>query len=249
MTRVLGLITARGGSKGVPGKNIRPLAGKPLIAWTIAAARAANRLDRLIVSTDDAKIAEVCRDYGAEVPFMRPVELARDDSPHIDCILHAVEWMRDHDGYQPDYLVLLQPTSPFRTAEDIDAAIDMAIRKQADTVVSVTETHDHPYLVRRIDEDGTLRPFVACDLAYPRRQDLPPAFALNGAVFVHRVVSLFAARNLNRERTLPYLMPPERSLQIDTPWDFQICEMIASQFVAANSGSAICTTMLQHGHS
>jgi len=226
MPEILGLVTARGGSKGIPRKNIRPLAGKPLIAWTIEAARASRRLSRIVVSTDDQQIADVCRRYGADVPFLRPAEIAGDQSPHVLAILHALDWLASHQSYRPAYLVLLQPTSPLRTGEDIDAAIAVAIEKNAEAVVSVVETHDHPWLVRRLTTQGTLEPFVTCELAYPRRQDLPPAFALNGAVYVYRTDWLLQHRTLDCPGAQAHVMPHDRSLQVDTPWDLRLAGLI-----------------------
>ncbi len=222
--RCLGLVTARGGSKGLPGKNVRMLGGKPLIAWTLEAAQKANSLHRTIVSTDDREIAETARRFGADVPFMRPAELAHDDSPHMDAVLHALTWLDEHEDDRPDYVVLLQPTSPLRTALDIDGAVALAREKNADAVVSVCPTHDHPYLVRRLTEEGTLEEFLPCSLAYARRQDLPPAYALNGAVYVIRRDILLAQRTLLPPPTYAYLMSIERSLQIDTPWDLRMLE-------------------------
>ncbi|MFQ5425395.1 MAG: cytidylyltransferase domain-containing protein [Phycisphaerae bacterium] len=226
MPEVLGLITARGGSRGVPRKNVRPLAGRPLIAWTIDAARASQSLDRVIVSTEDDAIASVARAWGADVPFHRPMSLAGDASPHIDVVLHALDWLNEHESYCPEYVVLLQPTSPLRTAEDIDAAVELAIEKDADAVATVVETHDHPYLTRRLLPSGVMAEFVSCDLAYARRQDLPAAYALNGAVFVNRPRSLVAERMFCPPQCHAYVMPAERSAQIDTPWDFHVVELI-----------------------
>lgn len=202
--------------------------GKPLIAWTLDAAKNAKSLQRTIVSTDDGEIAVAARRCGAEVPFLRPAELARDDSPHIDVVLHALTWLDEQEDYRPDYVVLLQPTSPLRTAEDIDAAICLARERNADAVVSVCETHDHPYLVRRLTVDGRLEEFVPCPLAYARRQDLPPAFALNGAIYVNRRESLLASMNLCPAGAHAYVMPVERSLQIDTDWDLRCVECVLS---------------------
>ena len=226
MNRVLGLVTARGGSKGIPGKNISPLAGKPLIAWTLEAASASRSLDRIVVSTDDDEIAEVCREWGMEVPFQRPAQLAKDDSSHIGVVLHALEWLAANDGYRPDSVMLLQPTSPLRTADDIDAAASIMVEKNAPAVLSVCSTHDHPFLVRAITDGGTLANFVESDLEYARRQALPGAFAINGAIYLNRRESLIADRSFEPAGTIPYVMPPDRSLQIDTPWDLHLCELV-----------------------
>jgi CMP-N-acetylneuraminic acid synthetase len=234
MAEILGLITARGGSKGLPRKNILPLAGRPLIGWTLDAARASRRLGRCLVSTDDEDIAAVARRLGGEVPFLRPLELAGDRSPHLDVVLHALQWLATHEAYRPDYVLILQPTSPLRTADDIDGIIRLALEHRADAAVSVCPAHDHPWLVHRLQADGTLAPMVACELAYPRRQDLPPAYALNGALFLHRCERLLAGGRLDPAGALAWIMPPERSLQIDTPWDLRLVELVLGQRAAGS---------------
>lgn len=226
MIRVLGLVTARGGSKGIPGKNLAPLAGKPLIAWTLEAAAASHGLDRTIMSTDDDDIAEVCREWGVEAPFKRPAEFANDDSSHIGVVVHALNWLATNDGYRPDFVMLLQPTSPLRTYEDIDAVIALAEKTEAPAVLGVTETHDHPFLVRAMAESGTLSRFVDFDIEYARRQVLPAAYAINGAIYLNRRDSLLATKTFEPEGTIAYPMPAARSLQIDTPWDLHLCELV-----------------------
>ena len=223
---ILALVTARGGSKGIPGKNIKPLAGKPLIAWTIEAALASRSLARVIVSTDDASIAEVSRDWGAETPFLRPAELAQDASSHISVVEHALHWVETNDHWLPDYVLLLQPTSPFRTVEDIDGAVEAARQKNAQAVVGVCPAHNHPYLTKRILEDGKLADFISVDMAYMRRQDLPPAYVINGAIYLNKCDVLLKQRTFLPPGTLPYVMPLERSMDIDTPWDFYLAELI-----------------------
>lgn len=226
MGQVIGLIPARGGSKSIPRKNVKSLAGRPLIAWTIEAALQSHGLNRVIVSTDDEEIAQIARRWGAEVPFMRPAELAQDDSPHISVVEHAVRWLEEHDNACPDYVMLLQPTSPLRTGEDIDTAIQIAEAHDAIAVVSICETDHHPYLSKHILEDGTLTDFVSSDMVYLRRQDLPPAYVLNGGVYLNRRESLLREHTFLPPGTYPYIMPPERSLDINTPWDFYLAELI-----------------------
>lgn len=226
--KVLGLITARGGSKGVPGKNWKLINGKPLIAWTVETALASESLDRLVVSTDSAEIAAAGEKAGAEVPFMRPSELAQDTSPHIDCVLHALDWLESEQGYAPDFVCLLQPTSPLRLPEDIDGAVGMALslvrERGASAVISVTDCPHHPYLARRRDGEGRLLPFVEHDIAYQRRQDLPEALAANGAVYVNSVSSLRHDRTFYPIESYGYYMPQERSMEIDTLWEFYLVE-------------------------
>jgi len=228
MKHVLGLIPARGGSKGLPRKNIRMLAGKPMISWTIESAKMSRLLDQTIVSTEDEEIAEISRLWGVEVPFMRPSTLAQDDSSSASVAIHALEWLIKNAGYQPDYLVLLQPTSPLRTANDIDMSIELAYEKDAEAVVSVEETHVHPYLTRQMTKEGKLIEFVECSIPYMRRQVLPKAYFINGAIFIIRSESLIAKKTFYPEGTYGYIMPSERSLQVDTRWDFDLANVIIS---------------------
>jgi len=222
----LAVILARGGSKQIPGKNIRSLCGKPLIAWTIDSAISSQCFDRIMVSTEDYKIAEVACTFGAEVPFMRPEELAQDHSPSIASVLHAVHWLANHEDYHPDYVMLLQPTSPLRSPEDIQKAIQITQDKQADSVVSVTEVHHHPFWMKKISPDEHLIDFLPNQLSYARRQDLPTAYALNGAIYLAKRDVLLAKSSFYKDTTAAYVMPPERSLDIDTPWEFHLAELI-----------------------
>lgn len=230
LNKTVGLITARGGSKGIPQKNIIDLAGKPLIAWTIQAALQSRFLDRLIISTDDEEIANVSRTFGAEVPFLRPSELAEDNSSHLDVVIHAVEWLQEHENYYPDYVSILQPTSPLRTTEDIDAVIQLAIKQNAEGVISVCETHHHPYLMTRIAPDGTLVEFLTgspeSGTSSIRRQELPPVYFINGAIYLVMRKILLEKRTLQPERTFAYIMPNERSLQIDEPKDLFLVDLL-----------------------
>jgi len=229
MTKIVGLVTARGGSKSIPRKNVLPLGGKLLIAWTIEAALGSRGLDQLIVSTDDEEIASVARAYGATVPFMRPAELAQDDSPHIDVVRHAIDWLATHGPSEPEYVLTLQPTSPLRTSEDIDAAIAIALDRDAPAVVSVSMAETHPFLAKRILDDGTLEDLVPTGGGYLRRQVLPPAYALNGAIYLNRSPLLLKEGTFLPRGTVAYVMPPERSLDIDTDWDFHLASLILEE--------------------
>jgi CMP-N-acetylneuraminic acid synthetase len=215
---ILGLIPARGGSKGIPRKNVRLIAGKPLIAWTIEAALAARALDRVVVTTDDPEIAAVASAHGAEVPFLRPAELARDDTPGINPVLHALDVLPGFDS-----VVLLQPTSPLRTADDIDAAVAVASIAQRANVVSVTEAA-HAGWNFAMDSAGILD-IVPGDIA-TRRQDLPKQFALNGAIYFAASDRLRAERSFLTPGTIGYPMPAERSVDIDALLDWRIAEML-----------------------
>jgi CMP-N,N'-diacetyllegionaminic acid synthase len=177
---ILAIIPARGGSKGVPRKNIRLLAGKPLIAWTIAEAKKSKYIDRLILSSEDDEIIEVARDFGCEIPFKRPVELAQDDTPGIEPVIHAINTL----GEKYDFVVLLQPTSPLRTVEDIDGCVQHCIMTESPACVSLTEVQQSPYWMYNLDDDMKLKSFVQNGEIINRRQDLPKVYVLNGAVYV-----------------------------------------------------------------
>jgi len=203
--------------------------GKPLIAYTIRAALDAKVIDRVIVSTDSQEIADVARSFGAEAPFLRPPELAQDGTPGIEPILHAVRWLTDNEGYYPDYVMVLQPTSPLRTAEDISAATRLAQERQADSVVSVCLAHQHPYWMKQVSSDGRLMDFLPLDRTYSTRQELPPIYALNGAIYLVRRGTLLERRTFYTEHTYAYVMPAERSLDIDTSWDLYLADLILKE--------------------
>jgi CMP-N-acetylneuraminic acid synthetase len=254
MSEVVALVTARGGSKGIPRKNLCLLADKPLIAWSILAALGCRPPLRVLVSTDDAEIAHTARAWGAEVPFLRPPALARDDSPHLAVVLHALDWVEQDSGRLPDYLLLLQPTSPLRTSEDIECAIALAHEKNADSVVGVCTAHHHPWLVKRATPEGWLVDYVENRLAYPRRQDFPPALALNGALYLIRPQVLREQRTFLPARTCPYIMPAARSLDIDDSWDLHLARLImedrtwfarASTSMAERLGPAVPASSLR----
>lgn len=221
----LALVVARGGSKSIPRKNLAPLAGRPLIAWSIEAARQCDAAGRVVVSTDDPEIAAVARTFGAETPFVRPPELARDETPTMPVVLHALRWLDQHEGYRPDRVLLLQPTSPLRTSQDIAAAISLADDRGAESVVSVTPASSHPYLTKRITAAGLLEDFVAHP-PVERRQDLEPAYALNGAIYLALRSLLVDHETFYAPRTYAYVMPPERSIDVDTPWELHLCELV-----------------------
>lgn len=210
--RVLAIVPARGGSKGVSRKNLRVVGGKPLLAWTIEAARDSRYVDRVVVSSDDDEIMAVASSWGGDVPFRRPAELARDETPGIAPVLHAVNAL---PGY--DLIVLLQPTSPLRQTQDIDACLEELERRAAPSCVSVCEAECHPYLAFQYLEDATLRGFVDdAAVRNMRRQDFPAAWRLNGAVYAARVPWLLDVRTFVATGTVGYRMPTERSLDVDT---------------------------------
>lgn len=225
---IVGIIPARGGSKGIPRKNIALLSGKPLLAWTVEAALSSKILDRVIVSTEDGEIASIARSLGAEVPFMRPSELAEDATPGIDPVLHALDSL-ERDGYRPAWTMLLQPTSPLRTSEDILGASATASRTGADIVVSVCEAVPPPAWVRKINAAGVLEDYFYQGSLPGIRQELPKAYALNGAIYLASVQVLRLRKSFHSGRVHAYVMPRERSLDIDTPWDLELAEMVLSR--------------------
>ncbi len=221
--KVLALIPARGGSKGVPRKNILQIGGKPMIAWTIEAALASGVCDRVVVSTDDAEIAEVAKKYGAEVPFMRPEEFARDDTPDYPVFQHCMEWLQENEGTQPDIALWLRPTSPLRTADDIKKALELLLSTDADAVRSVCSVEQHPYWMKNMDDENRLTPLIAGhdENTYPRRQLLDPVYLLSGLVEAIRVPNALKNGKLFSGDIRGYLAPPERSREIDSLTDVE----------------------------
>lgn len=230
MVKVLGVVTARGGSKSIPHKNIKPFCGKPLIAWTIEAGLRSGVVDRLIVSTDDEEIASVAREYGAEVPFMRPAELAQDTTPSLPVLQHAVAALRDSEGYYPDYVLLLEPTSPARQAFHLKEAVEIAERAHADSVVALGEVPGHfnyHWQVELRDEEAMLVDGTPWPEVIPRRQELPKTYFRNGAFYLFKPDLLFAAvPSLYGEKVCGYLVDPKYSVDIDTPEDWVAAEKI-----------------------
>jgi CMP-N-acetylneuraminic acid synthetase len=230
LNNILGLIPARGGSSGIPRKNIAVLAGRPLLAYTCEAALGSRRLTRVLLSTDDPEIAEVGRACGVEVPFCRPAELARADSPSLRVAQHAVRWLIEHEGRGPDIVVLLQPTSPLRRAQHIDEAMNRMEETGADSIVSVVPVpHRYtPYCVLQLRDDS-LQDF--CEGALPfdrfRRQDLPVLYARNGpAILAAKVSVLLESQSFYGQRVLPYVMSEEDSVDIDAECDLQFAEWL-----------------------
>ncbi len=223
---VLGIVPARAGSKGIAKKNIRKVADKPLIAYSIEAALQSKAIQRLIVSTDSPEIAKCARNYGAEIPFLRPAEISQDDTHGVEPVLHALEWLNAREGYHPDFVMLLQPTSPLRTVSDIRSAIQLVVDKSADGVVSVTFAKQHPWWTKVLNEDGTLTDFIKSDLSSTRRQDLTPLYVLNGAIYLARTEVILTHQTFFTSRTYAYVMPAERSIDIDTSWDLYLADLI-----------------------
>lgn len=221
--KTLALIPARGGSKGIPRKNCRLLAGKPLIAWSIEAALASPFIDSVVVSTEDQEIAEISLEYGALVPFMRPSELAQDDSPGMAPVLHALTMLPEFD-----HILLLQPTSPLRTVIEINRCIEFAIAQKANAIVSVCESAQSPYWMYELDATNHLSKLIANN-DITRRQELPTVYSLNGALYFARTEWLHKAQTFLTDETLGFVMPLEQSLDIDTPFDWKIAELLLAE--------------------
>jgi CMP-N-acetylneuraminic acid synthetase len=221
---ILGIITARGGSKGVPRKNIRPLVGKPLIAHSILVGKASKYIDRLVLSSDDAEIIEVGKSYGAEAPFVRPSYLATDTMKSLPVLQHVIDFCERQENRKYDFIALLEPTAPTRITEDVDRCIEIATKNNADSVVGVVEAgHMHPVRATKI-VDGKMEPFCMPEPEGLRRQDQEKVYYRNGSVYVFKRESLMEKNSLWGAIRLPYIMPPERSVNIDEEADFLVAE-------------------------
>ncbi len=223
--RILAIVPARGGSKGLPGKNIRPLQGRPLIAWSIEAGLQSRYVDELIVSTDCHAIAEAARTAGAGVPFIRPADLATDSARSIDATIHAVEQLEEM-GATFDLIMLLQPTSPLRSSQDIDEAVELFFSRQAQSVVSVCENDHHPWWSNTLPSDGNMADFLRPEALNANRQTLPPYYRLNGAIYLTEIGNLKKNDSFFGPRTFAFVMPRDRSVDIDGILDFHLAEAI-----------------------
>lgn len=228
--KIIVIIPARGGSKRFPRKNIHPLCGKPLISYPILAAKKAKSIDRVIVSTDDEEIAGISKFFGAEIPFMRPDELATDTSPVIDSIVYTVKTLEEREGYRADYAVLLQPATPLITGEQIDEAAGLVIEKNADSVVCVSpvDTINHPYNIREILEDGTIK-FWQYDLHYDYLQKSKPKFYHAANLWLSSYETLMNEHKLEGKKNYPVILDPLYSLDIDYRSDLEMIEAIMKQ--------------------
>ena len=224
---VFAIIPARGGSKGIPRKNIKPLGGKPLIAWTIEEVKKSKYIDRIIVSTDSQEIANVSIKYDAEAPFIRPKELAADETPSSDVVLHAIDWLDRNQNQKFEILILLQPTSPFRNSSQIDAALEEFISNANNKcLVSVKEVEESPYWMKIIDDDNFLKNFTLQQNKFTRRQDLPKVFILNGAIYIMRTTDFISYESFDVDNTIPFVMDKKTSIDIDNEEDFVLAEII-----------------------
>jgi len=219
--KILAVITARAGSKRLPNKNILDLAGKPLIVWTIDEAKKSKYIDRLIVNTDSQQIAEISKQYGAEVPFMRPQELANDNADSISVLKHTIDFFNQ----EFDYILLLQPTSPLRNVEDIDNAIEL-LNEKTKAVISVCETQHSPLWSNTLPNDLSMENFIRPEIKNLRSQDLPKYYRLNGAVYIAEIKYFMGNNGFIGNKTKAFIMSQQNSVDIDTELDFKLCEIL-----------------------
>jgi N-acylneuraminate cytidylyltransferase len=227
---LLGIIPARGGSKGIPGKNIKMLGGRPLLEYAARAARSAGIFSHLILTTDSEEIAQTGRTCGIEVPFLRPPELARDETPMLPVLQHAVQWARNR-GWAPDAITILQPTAPFREAADLRAAFELLkSRPEYDSVVSVATVPEHysPYFLMKIEGERLL-PFMPDGLKITRRQDTPKAYSRTGDFYFTRVETLMRENSIYGTNCLPFVVTHQHRVNLDTLEDWREAEQIAAR--------------------
>ncbi|MDP2143568.1 MAG: acylneuraminate cytidylyltransferase family protein [Gallionella sp.] len=226
----LAIIPARGGSKRLPRKNVLDLGGKPLIAWSIEAACDCPYLDEVMVTTDDAEIANVARLHGANVPFLRPEALASDTAASFDAIKHAIDFYQHEMGREFDFVVLLQPTSPLRGARDISAAIELLEQKNADAIISVCEVDHSPLWMNTLPDDLSMDKFIRDEVKNVRSQDLPKNYRLNGAIYICRTSRLLAEESFFISGNIfAYIMNRNESVDIDDISDFRLAQSLLSK--------------------
>jgi CMP-N-acetylneuraminic acid synthetase len=231
--RILGLTLARGGSKSVPRKNIKPIAGLPLIGYTITEALKSKFITRYIVSTDDEEIRQVAIECGADAPFLRPREFSTDEASSVSAMQHAVDWIEQQEEVKYDYIVELMCTNPMKSAEDIDASIEKLISTQADSVIAVHQLEDHhPARIKKIVDDKIVD-FCIAEIPESRRQDLmPEAYIRSGSIYaLKRDYLMNDGKRYGSDNSRPYILPPERSVNIDTEIDFMIAELMINKQV------------------
>lgn len=226
--KIIAIIPARGGSKGLPGKNIKELNGKPLIAYSIEAALNSNVFDKVIVSTDSEEIAEVSKKFGAEIPFLRPLELATDKADSMDTLIHALKFYSDI-GENFDYIIKLQPTSPLRTAEDIKKAVNLIIEKNGDAVISVSECKHHPLWTNTLNIDMKMNKFLKDEVKGKNRQELDKYYELNGMIFLSKTKKLIDTRDWYGENSYAQVIDGNRAIDIDNIIDFKLAEIILQE--------------------
>jgi CMP-N,N'-diacetyllegionaminic acid synthase len=228
---ILAIIPARGGSKGLPDKNILPLADKPLIVWSIEAARESKYIDKCMVSTDDDKISDIVKKFGGEIPFKRPAHLATDESTTFDVLEHGINFFKNQ-LVEFDYLVLLEPTSPLRDSNDIDTAINLLHdnRSKADSIVGVSKVEaTHPVFDVKINKDGLIQPYMSESFKVFRRQEIEELYFFEGSVYVSDIQVLLKERSFYHDRTMPFVVPRWKSLEID-----EIIDLLTAETVIKN---------------
>jgi CMP-N,N'-diacetyllegionaminic acid synthase len=227
--KLLAIIPARGGSKRLPRKNILDFEGKPMIAWSIEAGLKSKYVDRVVVSTDSQEIADVSVRYGADVPFFRPLELATDHAKSIDVIRYTITHLEENRDFY-EYIILLQPTSPLRTAQHIDEAVEYLLAKKANSVISVTEVGCSPFWSNTLPKDGSMKGFLETKIIDKRSQDLEKYFGLNGAIYICKVERLLEEKSLFlKDNVFAYVMSKEDSVDIDDKFDFIVAKAIHNQ--------------------
>ena len=225
----MGIIPARGGSKGIPRKNIKKIAGKPLLAYTAKAALGSSYISRVVLSTEDQEIRQVGNELGLEIPFIRPDNLAQDNTPSLPVVQHVLVMLERQENYKPDLIVLLQPTSPLRTSKHIDEALELFINQNADSLVSVTEVPHNmkPYSVMKSKKNGTIVPFLIYEENKNIRQQKPKFFARNGAaIYISTYECIMKNNSLYGSKILPYFMKKEDSFDLDDEIDWKIMESL-----------------------
>ena len=224
--KILAIIPARGGSKSVPKKNIYPLNGKPLIYYSISSGLKAKYIDRLIVSTDSPEIAKVARKYKAEVPFVRPAELASDTAPTLPVLQHVVKYVEENDKFKPDLVVLIQPTNPLVRSEDVDGTIETLFKTNTNSCFSVTEISQRPEWMYRMDNNPAELFLKEESGPTKRSQELPRLAIINGTVYVMKYETLMTKNKIRDGNTSIYVMPRERSVDIDDKFDFELAKFL-----------------------
>ncbi|RDU72140.1 cytidylyltransferase domain-containing protein [Helicobacter brantae] len=222
----LAIIPARSGSKRLPNKNIKNLCGKPLIAWSIEAGLQSKYIDGIVVSTDSQEYAEIAEQYGAKVPCIRPLELSKDTSTTFDSIKHMIDFYKEKYKQVFDYIVLLQPTSPLRTPQHIDEAIELLIQKQANSVISVCKCEHSPLWCNTLPKDKNMDNFLSSEILNLRSQELPAYYRLNGAIYIAKTSSLLGYQSFFTDKGFAYEMSQKHSTDIDTQFDFDFCEFL-----------------------
>ena len=236
--KILSIIPARGGSKGLPGKNIKELSGKPLIGWTIEAALNSSKIDRVICSTDDAQIASVAESFHCEVPFIRPNKLAQDDVPLVDVVAHAIDYL-EKNGESYDAVITLQGTSPFRTSDDIDKAIEFFINRNAKSLMSLCEASTPPFWHYSINKFGYTSPVIDNEYVDERRQKIPKTYIRNGAIFINMIDTFKKWRDFFKPDPIGYIMEPTHSVDIDDIHDFLYAEFLLNQKIVNETDNSI----------